>query len=90
MIWMRLAVRQAVQRRLELAARGFVLVAVEADRGLADALDDLEDRLALLAADRVAEDAAEQPDVIAQRKILVGNIERLVHTGHHPPSIWRV
>ena len=49
-----------------------ILVAMEADRGLADALDDLEDRLALLLADRVAEDASQKPDVVAKGKILLG------------------
>ena len=72
-----LAARQAVQRRFELAPRRVVLVAVEADRRLADALDDVEDRLAFLLADRVAEDPAEQADVVAQRKVLVGNFDRV-------------
>ena len=74
MTWMACAARQAVQRGLELAPRRLVLVAVEADRGLADALDDLEDRLALLLAHRVAEDAPEQADVVAQRQVLVGDV----------------
>ena len=79
MIWMRWSRRQAVERSLRARARAFcVLVAVEADRGLADALDDVEDRLALLVAHRVAEDAAEQADVVAERKVLVGDVE-LVH-----------
>ena len=44
---------------------------MEADRGLADVLDELEGLLALLFAHRVAEDAAEQADVVAQRLVLV-------------------
>ena len=61
-----LAGREAVQRRLEFAPRGLVLVAMEADRGLANVLDDLEDRLAVRAADRIAENAAEEADVLAE------------------------
>ena len=47
---------EAVERRLELAPRADLVVAVEADRGLANLLDQLEDLFALLLAHRVAED----------------------------------
>ena len=67
----RLAARQRVERVFELLARRAVLVAAEADRALPDALDGVEGRGAALLAHRVAEDAAEQPDVLAQRQILV-------------------
>ena len=68
----RLVGAQAVEDRLELAPRAGLVVAMEADRGLADLLDELEGLLALLLAHRVAEDAAEQADVVAQRPVLVG------------------
>ena len=55
--------------------RRFVLVAVEADGGLPDALDQAEHRLAFLAADGIAKDAAEQADVVAQRQVLVGDLD---------------
>ena len=67
----RLVGRQAVEGRLELAPGAGLVVAMEADRGLADVLDEPEGLLALLLAHRVAEDAAEQPDVVAQRLVLV-------------------
>ena len=51
---------------------GAVVVAVEPDRGLPDALDQVEHVGAFLVAHGVAEDAPEQPDVVAQRRILIG------------------
>ena len=60
-----LIMREAIQCRLELVARGFIFVAVEADRGPANALDDCENRLAFLAADRIAENASEKADIVA-------------------------
>ena len=66
----RLVGRQAVEHRLQLAPRAGLVVAMEADRGLPDLLDELVGLLALLLAHRVAEDAAEQPDVVAQRPVL--------------------
>ena len=49
-----------------------------------DPRDQLECRLALLLADHVAEDAAEQPDVVDQRLVLLGGIARRgsLGTGH--------
>src|SRR5262249_13550748 len=72
-----LSMREAVQCRFELVARGFIFFAVEADRGPANVLDDREDRLAFLAAHRIAKDAAEQTDIVTQRQILVGSFERI-------------
>jgi hypothetical protein len=69
--------REAIQCRLELVPRGFILVAVEADRGAANALNDCENRLAFLAADRIAKNAAEKPDIVTQRQILVGSLEHI-------------
>ena len=54
-----------------MSARGGVLVAVEADRRLADALDQRENVLPLLLAHGVAEQPAEQADVVAQRGVFV-------------------
>ena len=67
----RLIARQAFQDRIEPGAGSRVL-AMKADRSLADGLDQIEDRFALLRTDGVAEDAAEETNVLAQRRFLVG------------------
>ena len=72
-----LIAREAVQYRLELAPRGFILLAMKTDLGPANLLDDCKDRWALLGADGVAENAAEQTDIVAQRQILVGGVKRI-------------
>src|SRR5262245_28091666 len=72
-----LTMREAIQCRLELVPRGFIFFAVEADRGPADVLNDREDRLAFLAAHRIAKNAAEQTDIGAQRQILGGGFEQV-------------
>ena len=59
-----LTMREVIQYRLEHMPRGFIFVAVEADRGPANVLNDREDRLAFLAADRIAENAAEKTDIV--------------------------
>jgi hypothetical protein len=56
--------REAIQCRLELVPRGFIFFAVEADRGPANVLNDREDRLAFLAADRIAKNAAKKTDIV--------------------------
>src|SRR5262249_10749708 len=66
---------QAVERRLELGSGGRFAIAPKLDRELADALDCYERLLALLPANGVAQDAAEHPDVIAQRLIAVGRVD---------------
>jgi hypothetical protein len=50
----------------ELVPRGFIFFAVEADRGPANVnvLNDREDRLAFLAAHRIAKNTAEKPDIV--------------------------
>ncbi len=53
----------------EFGGRGFVASAAEADRGLTDAFDALECGVALLLAQRVAEQAAQVPDVVAQASL---------------------
>lgn len=65
----RLRSRHAVEDLLELAAGNPILVAVKPDRGLPDALDQIEHVCALLVAHRVAQDASEQADIVAQPRI---------------------
>ena len=65
-----LADRHAVEDQLELAPRRLVVVAVEPDRGLPDAFDQVEHVGALLVAHGVAENAPEQPDIGPQPGIL--------------------
>ena len=67
-------VRQAVKDCHQFGASARIFIAVEAYGGLADALDRLVDRLALLLAHRVAEQAPEQADVLAQGQVLVAEI----------------
>jgi len=65
----RLGGRHAVEDLLELAAGEPVLVAMEPDRGLPDALDQVEHIGPLLVAHRVAKDAPEQADIVAQPRV---------------------
>ena len=66
-----------------------VVIPVEADRGLPDALDQIEHVGAFLVAHGVAEDAPKQPDVVAQpgiflkRQRFVGAIGPEVGIGWH-------
>ena len=62
---------EAVERRLELAPRANLIVAMEANRGLADLLDQLENLFALLLAHGVAKDPAKQTNVFAQGNVLL-------------------
>ncbi len=84
-----LADRHAVEDDFELTPRRAVIVAVEADRGLADAFDQIEHVGAFLVAHSVAEDASEQPDVIPQpgiffkRQNFVGAIGPELSIGRH-------
>jgi hypothetical protein len=66
--------RQFVQDPLKEKARAAIFVAVEADGCLADVLDRLKHLLAFLAADRIAEEPPEEPDVVAKRQVLVGQL----------------
>ena len=50
----------------ELLARVVVAVPAEADRSAADALDDVEHRVALLSTEGLAEDTPEETDVFSQ------------------------
>jgi hypothetical protein len=72
-----LTMREAIQYCFELVPCGLIFFAVEADRGLADVLNDREDRLAFLAAHRIAKNAAEKTDIVMQRQILVRSFEQI-------------
>src|SRR6516164_6117985 len=72
-----LTMREAIQCRFEFVPRGFIVFAVEADRGPADVLNDREDGLAFLAAHRIAKNAAEKTDIVTQRQILVRSFEQI-------------
>ena len=63
---------------------GAVLVAMEPDRGLPDALDQVEHVGALLVAHGVAEDASEQPDVVPETGVL---LQRLGVVGAVGPDL---
>src|SRR5947207_2739248 len=67
--------REAVQGGLEFGARCFVVIAPKLHRDLTDALDGREDRFSLLLTEGVAEDAAEQPDILPQRQIALWKID---------------
>ena len=67
---------QAVQEGGEFVERVAIIVAMKADRLPADALDQIKDLVAFLIAHRVAENAAQQPDVGAQLGIFVSQRDR--------------
>jgi len=69
----RLVVAQGLQQGLELTVGGLVGVAPEGHRQLADLLDQLEGLRAFLLADHVAEQAAEQADVVDQGLVFFGH-----------------
>jgi hypothetical protein len=72
-----LSMREAIQCRFEFVPRGFIFLAVEADRVAANMLNNREDRLAFLATHRIAKDAAEQTNIVTQRQILVGSFAQI-------------
>lgn len=55
--------REIVQKRLQLAARGSVGIPMEANGGLADLLDKIEDRPAFLFPNCVAQNASQQSNI---------------------------
>src|SRR5262245_7763992 len=59
-----LTMREAIQCCFKLVPGRFIFFAVEADRGSANVLNDREDRLAFLAADRIAKNAAKKTDIV--------------------------
>ena len=68
----RLVVVEAVEDGGKFAPRPGLVVAMEADRGLTDALDEVEGLAPFMLAHGVAEQAPEQADVLAQRRVLLG------------------
>ena len=62
---------QPREHSVEVAAGALVALQPVRDRELADLLDARERRLAFLLAQDVAEDAAEQPDVVDERLVLL-------------------
>src|SRR5262249_34842303 len=74
-----LVLGEAADDRLEFLTRRRFGVAMEPQRGLADALDNSEDLIAFLGADGFAEDTTKKPYVVAQRRVLVACLIRLLH-----------
>lgn len=70
-----------------------VLVAVKPDRYLTDALDDIENRFAILGLNDVAQQAAEKTDVVEQRRIFfrIATVRWLLFGagGHWLPMFFR-
>ena len=66
--------RHAVEDGLQFATRRLVVVTMKADRGLADAFDQIEHGFSFLIAHGIAENASEQPDVVAQPRIERGGV----------------
>ena len=71
----RLPDRQGGDDCLQRLARRIIGIAVEPERGLADLLDEIEGLAAVLSANRLAQDAAQQTDVVAERRVLVVGVE---------------
>jgi len=61
-----LAGRHAVEDTLQLPPGWSIVIPMEADRSLPDALHKVENVIAFLVADGVAENSSEQPDVVPQ------------------------
>jgi len=70
----RLINRQSANYSLQFLPCVLVGVAMETDRDLADRFDHVKNLLALMQAYGVSEDASEQPDIIAQRRVLIRGI----------------
>src|SRR5258707_434708 len=66
-----LAARQRIERVSKLLACRAVFVAAKADRALTNALDRVKGRRAALLAHRVAQNAPEEANILAQRQVLV-------------------
>ena len=63
---------EPVQNGLKLAPGDFIGVAMKPHGGAANVLDQLEDGLAFLLAHHISQHAAQEPNVVAQRNVLVG------------------
>ncbi|MNK95070.1 hypothetical protein D3C87_1152950 [compost metagenome] len=71
-----LVARQPLEQAVQLGAGGAVVLAAEAHGGLANRLNQIERGLAFLLAHAVAQQAAQEADVLAQRQVLVGGTAR--------------
>ena len=80
----RLGGRQTVEHRFESPARAGIFIAAKTNRVLANMLDRVEDGRAPLFAHRVAEDAAEQPDIVAQWQVFIFGLDGLWFWHGHP------
>ena len=84
-----LADRHAVKDQFQLAPGRLVVVAVEPDRGLPDALDQVEHVGALLVAHGITENPPEQadigpqPGILLQRQRFLGTVEPDLDLGRH-------
>src|SRR5450755_645284 len=78
-----LADRHAVEDDFQFMPRQLVLIPVEPDRGLPDALDQVEHVGTLLIAHGVAEDTSEQPDIFAQPRVRLDGGDILAPVGTH-------
>src|SRR6516225_9467107 len=76
---------QRVQCRLEIASCRQILVPAEADGVLPNVLNGGEDGVAALLAYCIAQDPTEQPDIRAERQVLVFGLDWLA--GQHAPSL---
>src|SRR5437016_2591244 len=81
----RSVVAQAAQHGLEHRTRLLIAIAAEADGGVANAFNQVECFVALLLAQRIAEQAAEKPNVLFERKIFVDSLIETV-AGIHSTS----
>jgi hypothetical protein len=63
---------EPIQNSLKLAPGDFIGVAMKAHGGAANVFDQLEYGLAFLLAHHISQHAAEKPNVVAQRNVLIG------------------
>ncbi len=85
----RLVGRQATHDRLQFLPGGLVGIAVELHPRAPYAFDELEHGVAFVDPHRVAQDAPEQPDVVAQREVLLRRfaVVRGFHRRHHNTTL---
>ncbi len=85
----RLLAAQAVQDALELTPGVDVLVAVKSDGGLAHVLDEVETWRPFLVPHRVAEQAAQQPDIVPQGAVgLVVDVQFMLRARRRLLRLW--
>jgi hypothetical protein len=71
-----LVARQPLEQAVEFRAGGAVVLAAEAHRGLADRFHQFEGGVAFLFAHAIAEQTAQEADVLTQRQVVVGTAAR--------------